>query len=540
MFSFVFVTLVALQVTAIAAEPQFRGLDPCHPSPCGPNTQCSVNSVGAAVCRCIPGFFPKPDTITGCGHQCIYDSECRLHERCSSGRCVSACVPSPCGTNAECEAHNHRAICKCVRGFSGDPFLHCRQPAPIARFIVSQPAPQAIIVRASDPCAGNPCGSNTNCRNSGDRPVCSCLPGHIGDPYRGCRRGECEANTECPSFQVCENYHCVNPCLKSCGANAQCDVHNHIASCKCPVGYTGDPTNHCRIYDENELCHPSPCGLNTNCRVESGRAICTCQPGFEGNPLSLTGCRHECDSDAGCASHQACVNYKCKNPCEGLCGTQATCDIINHQPICKCPPDYLGDPYTRCYAECTSDAECPGNRVCIGLKCANPCEGACGLNAECRVDRASHKAICSCPRNWLGHPFESCRPPTLDDLCNPNPCGTNAQCTPGHDNLRRDRPVCTCLPGYVGNALVSCRRGECITDSDCGASRTCRNNECRNPCEGACGVNANCEQRNHGAVCSCPIGFRGDPFHQCTADPTRGKRHSNKKELTTTKEEKEA
>lgn len=33
-----------------------------------------------------------------------------------------------------------------------------------------------------------------------------------------------------------------------------------------------------------------------------------------------------------------------------------------------------------------------------------------------------------------GDPFISCRPFTKEDLCSPNPCGTNAQCVPGHDN----------------------------------------------------------------------------------------------------------
>lgn len=37
----------------------------------------------------------------------------------------------------------------------------------------------------------------------------------------------------------------------------------------------------------------------------------------------------------------------------------------------------------------------------------------------------------------------------IEDLCIPNPCGTNAQCVPGHDNTGKERPVCTCLPGMI-------------------------------------------------------------------------------------------
>jgi len=515
--------LLVLQFTSTNA--QIRGVNPCSPSPCGPGTYCEVNHHGAAVCRCLPGLFPKPDTITGCAPQCDYDTQCRPHEKCHGNKCVPACEPSTCGVNAICESLNHVPTCKCLRGYTGDPLAQCTQVTPIAitaRRIDSFPT--ALAIR--DPCTGNPCGVNSNCRNAGDRPVCSCLPGYQGDPYRGCRRGECESNTECPSHQVCQNFHCINPCTSACGVNANCDVRNHVAHCSCGPGYTGDPSRSCRIYDENELCHPSPCGINSNCRVESGRAICSCKPTFIGNPLS--GCRHECETDNECNFNQACIDYKCKDPCTAnACGQYAQCSVRNHIQTCTCPPDFLGDPYTRCFAECTSHADCPANRACIGLKCGDPCAGACGTNAVCRVDKSTHKAICSCPQGYTGHPFEFCRQQTPADLCLPNPCGTNADCTPGFDNTGKERPVCNCLRGYVGNPLVHCSRGECLADSDCGPTRVCQQNSCKNPCESSCGVNADCEVRNRAAVCSCPRGFRGDPFVQCTAEPYRSRRHTD-------------
>lgn len=46
--------------------------------------------------------------------------------------------------------------------------------------------------RYTDPCTPNPCGSNTQCRVADGRPVCSCLPGHWGNPLTYCQRGECE------------------------------------------------------------------------------------------------------------------------------------------------------------------------------------------------------------------------------------------------------------------------------------------------------------------------------------------------------------
>lgn len=39
----------------------------CSPTPCGPNTQCTVSGGGAAVCRCQPGWdhAPGSNTIEG-------------------------------------------------------------------------------------------------------------------------------------------------------------------------------------------------------------------------------------------------------------------------------------------------------------------------------------------------------------------------------------------------------------------------------------------------------------------------------------------
>ena len=46
----------------------------------------------------------------------------------------------------------------------------------------------------ADPCSvNNPCGEGAQCENSRGRPVCSCPPGHAGDPYVRCVRGNISA-----------------------------------------------------------------------------------------------------------------------------------------------------------------------------------------------------------------------------------------------------------------------------------------------------------------------------------------------------------
>ncbi len=85
------------------------------------------------------------------------------------------------------------------------------------------------------------CGANAECSNEGGRPVCNCLSGHKGDPYTGCVRGDCISNSECRDNQACQDYKCVDPCQLSCGTGADCQVNNHVAICRCPRGFTGDP-----------------------------------------------------------------------------------------------------------------------------------------------------------------------------------------------------------------------------------------------------------------------------------------------------------
>nr|CAD7201182.1 unnamed protein product [Timema douglasi] len=208
--------------------------------------------------------------------------------------------------------------------------------------------------------------------------------------------------------------------------------------------------------------------------------------GYKGDPLIR--CTPECQSDYDCADNQVCSGVRCSPICtEGTCGKNANCLPQNHRAICKCPTGYLGDPLSGCRLECQYNSECPSERsVCSYNRCIDVCKGVCGTNAICEV--SGNKAICSCPKNMTGHPFEYCRPFDTRDLCEPNPCGRNAQCQPGYDNTGKDRPVCTCLPGYVGNGVVGCVRGECTSNYDCPDHSVCSSSECVNACSNVCGV----------------------------------------------------
>lgn len=152
--------------------------DPCDPNPCGvlypDTTTCTPNNEGSPVCRCLPGLIPKPDTITGCGPECLVDPDCLGGYICSQQKCIER----------------------------------------------------------PDPCVPNPCGSGAFPINEGSQCSCECPLGYVGDGYTGCNRGECLVNEDCPLDKACSNFYCVDPCSSgTCKSSDFCRVMIHRAIC---------------------------------------------------------------------------------------------------------------------------------------------------------------------------------------------------------------------------------------------------------------------------------------------------------------------
>lgn len=93
-------------------------------------------------------------------------------------------------------------------------------------------------------------------------------------------------------------------------------------------------------------CSPSPCGTNALCRSVGARAECSCPPELQGNPFVR--CSPECETDSMCPNNRACVRRRCVDPCPGACGLLATCQVLQHRPVCACPEGLMGDPYSAC------------------------------------------------------------------------------------------------------------------------------------------------------------------------------------------------
>lgn len=328
-------------------------------------------------------------------------------------------------------------------------------------------------------CSPSPCGPNSQCRDINGQAVCSCIAEYIGSPPT-CRP-ECVVSAECPQNQACFNQKCRDPCAGTCGIAAQCTVINHSPICSCPVKYSGNPFVRCQpismlkpsilfedffkynfynfqnlveapLRDETNPCQPSPCGSNAVCRAVGDSPSCSCLSEFIGSPPN---CRPECVSYSDCPSHLACITNKCKDPCVGACGANADCRVVSHTPMCVCQLGFTGDPFSQCSPE---------------------------------------------------------RFPVQDHVtpCEPNPCGPHAVC-----REQNGAGSCQCLPDYFGNPYEGCRP-ECLTNSDCPSNRACVNNKCQDPCPGSCGQNANCQVVNHLASCVCLTGYVGDPYRFCS------------------------
>lgn len=81
--------------------------------------------------------------------------------------------------------------------------------------------------------------------------------------------------------------------------------------------------------------------------------------------------------------------------------------------------------------------------------------------------------------------------------------------------------ACSCLPNYIGQS-PNCRP-ECTIHPECSSNLACIQEKCRDPCPGSCGVNARCSVVNHNAVCTCVVGYDGDPTVQCNLIPLLSK-----------------
>lgn len=142
--------------------------------------------------------------------------------------------------------------------------------------------------------------------------------------------------------------------------------------------------------------------------------------------------------------------------------------------MCVCPVGFTGDPFTQCIIQ------------------------------QCKIFKADLIKI-----EVITSSFTVDVQPMSIHPCSPSPCGPNALC-----EERNNAGACSCSPEYIGNPYEGCRP-ECVLNSDCPQNLGCVNSKCRDPCPGTCGQNANCQVINHLPTCVCFDQYSGDPFRYC-------------------------
>lgn len=310
----------------------------------------------------------------------------------------------------------------------------------------------------------------------------------------------------------------TDPCEKTtaCGVCANCTVKNHVAQCSCPINFLGNPLIACTQAATkcNSKCDCDDAGYCTKSCKTTSNCVCgeTCVSGkcrnkcstqsqcAQGQLCTRGACLAGCKSNNDCPNSEICKNRKCQHPCKQAtaCGRNAICTATDHRKVCLCPDGYQGDPNKQCLQyECRKDDDCESNKKCSpDGACRNPCleHGACGLNAQCRV--LERKPLCSCPPGYIGNAQVECKQ-TGNEECLKNPCGINARC--------RDIPggyECSCDQGCIGDAY----RG-CICEEE--SFKLCRDK--------LCGIGAQCKVVGEKETqCYCPTDKPiGDPTIEC-------------------------
>uniref|UniRef100_H2YFF2 Uncharacterized protein n=1 Tax=Ciona savignyi TaxID=51511 RepID=H2YFF2_CIOSA len=294
--------LIVICLTFKFNLPTFPDINECNApvKPCHSNAQCT-NTVGSFTCACNTGYAGDGQACADI-NECSNPSACHAQATCTNSpgsfcqcnngftgdgqSCVplNPCLPNPCGSNAVCRNVHYRAVCSCLPGFGGDPFIGCS---------------------ALNPCSPSPCGRNAVCRNVHNRAVCTCPLGFVGNPFVICnsKLSELSGNeTTCLVGALNKNTRAINT-----------HTHTHIKA----TGSASISNNICRkhpikhsLFIRIVACISCPIceknfsvnGINRHLDICTGLASCR---GFCGSHVPKT---HPCGCDSSCYRYNNCCD----------------------------------------------------------------------------------------------------------------------------------------------------------------------------------------------------------------------------------------
>ena len=297
--------------------------------------------VGGYDCQCAAGCTGDPFSGCLCG-----------------GPLIDPCSTARCGLDALCIVEANVALCQCPAGKpNGDPLVECSSEK--GKSMISCPV----------------------CSNS----TLSCTS-----------EGKCKGDFDCSTSSACIRGKCVDPCSlrAACGDNAICKVVIHKPRCECPQCFIGRPHVRCR---PDPACQAPPTKPLNCVGSQCGSTQGPCKFSLVINQQGELTCpdhQVECRVHNECPSNQACANGRCRNPCGNgaICPAGKECQVLDHKAVCICT--------TGCNPSasiCFKDRGCPSGQACVKYKCQDPCKGTtCPGNTPCIVE--DHKALCKfCP-----------------------------------------------------------------------------------------------------------------------------------------------
>ncbi|KAG8305256.1 hypothetical protein J6590_073749 [Homalodisca vitripennis] len=190
-----------------------------------------------------------------------------------------------------------------------------------------------------------------------------------------------------------------------------------------------------------------------------------------------------CETSDDCSSDKVCLDFKCEDPCLGVCGFNTVCHTVNNVYMKRNARTNTVEMSVKTLVDYTVIAKAsdivrfaPAVQDMFGIrsyrmsntdnfKCVDPCDSVCGNNTICTVE--NHTIACACKPGFVGNPFQNC---------------------------------------------VSQVIKECTMDEDCPSNYTCNNGVCAETCNAVCDLNTIRIIKNYHAACSCKPGFVGNPF----------------------------
>jgi len=456
--------------------------DQCAASPCPNNSYCTDLCEGYE-CTCEDGFHN-------------HDGKCCYNDKCAEVECPAH---STCQNNG-CTKYK----CVCDEGYVKNAYGECE------------------VECDENPCEGNPCGDNYNCKSKCKGYECECKAGYGGDNCEPDDKCDAYYNLDCKSCQKCNNGECVlkgghyldsdgnckqkyNECLlgtNNCDDYANCVDKLDGYQCICQDGYldvNGDGTECTHpYYTEDGECNLEEYSAFTDKKFEavSFKSSYDHQTAIhywneitaQLSKLGEAARTIACSTDAGVIGCKWIDYTRDATACEWV----HTLETVIDQVKAKCNDEwkvfYLDKLDKLRKATCDEPNDCEDGR-------AN-----CHPNADCIPKAAVYGQKysgfkCKCKEGFYGN-GKNCMPEINECENNTHKCHEYATCIDIDAGYK-----CVCNDDYVGNGY------KCSIPV----------NECLDPNLNECHAYADCYDTDNGYYCKCrgKEGYVGDGKH-CT------------------------